>query len=171
MSLALLTGCKDEKATVELPVEEKVSNLVEVTLTVTVQNDDNFQLYYKEEDNAEIPFEEQNSVWAEVKGNENPQEVKFILPESVLPNYLRLDVGTNPVNENMKIDNLKIEYLEKVININSIAFFDKYFISNENIVIGEKEKGTFKTKKENNNYDPLFFSEEGLKLELQKFMQ
>lgn len=167
LSLALLTGCKDEKST-EQPVEEKIANLVEVTLTATVKKDDKFQLFFKEVDNVEIPFEEQDAVWKDVKGSENSQEIKFLLPENVLPNYLRLDVGTNAENESIIISNFKIEYLGKKIDINSTAFFDTYFISNSYIVVEDKTSGLIKTKKENDFYDPFFNSGENLKYELQK---
>ncbi len=167
LSLALITGCKDEKST-EQPVEEKTANLVEVTLTATVKKDDNFQLFFKEEDNVETLFEESSSVWKEVKGSENPQEIEFFLPENVLPNYLRLDVGTNTSNENITISNFKIKYLDKKIDINSAAFFDTYFISNPCIEVEDKASGLIKTKKENDFYDPFFNSGENLKYELQK---
>jgi len=169
LSLTLLTSCKDDKAQQQQqePVEEKVVNLVKVSLTATVKKDDNFQLFYKEEDNVEIPFAEQDAVWKEVKGSDQSQVITFLLPENVLPNYLRLDVGTNPENENIIISNFQIEYLDKKIDINSTSFFDNYFINNPSIVIEDKASGSIKTQKQNDFYDPFFNSGENLKYELQ----
>jgi hypothetical protein len=166
--LCLITtfGCKEDKSTTDVVVEEDV-NLVEVTVTATVKKDDKFQLFFKEEDNVVIPFAEQDAIWKEVKGSENAQEIKFLIPENVLPNYLRLDVGTNPENENIVISNFKIEYLDKQININSTMFFDTYFISNACIFIEDKATGLIKTRKEKDFYDPYFNSGDNLKYELQ----
>lgn len=168
LSLTLLTSCKKDKDQQQQePVEEKVVNLVKVSLTATVKKDDNFQLFYKEEDNVEIPFAEQDAVWKEVKGSDQSQVITFLLPENALPNYLRLDVGTNPENENITISNFQIEYLDKKIDINSTSFFDNYFINNPSIVIEDKASGLIKTQKQNDFYDPFFNSGENLKYELQ----
>lgn len=173
LSLTLFVSCKDDKATEQTqePVAEKVVNLVKVSLTATVKKDDNFQLFFKEEDNIEIPFAEQDAVWKEVKGSEESQVIEFLLPENVLPNYLRLDVGTNPENEKINILNFKIEYLDKKIDINSTAFFDNYFINNPCVVVEDKATGLIKTRKENDFYDPFFNSGENLKYELQNMFK
>lgn len=173
LSLTLFVACKDDKAAErqQESVVEKAANLVKVSLTATVKKDDNFQLFFKEEDNVEIPFEEQNSVWKEVKGSEQSQVIEFLLPENVLPNYLRLDVGTNPENQNIIVYNLKIQYFDKKIDINSTAFFDNYFICNPFIIVEDKATGLIKTKKENNFYDPFFNSGENLKYELQNIFR
>lgn len=172
LSLTLFIGCKDDKAAEQQePVVEKVANLVKVSLTATVKKDDNFQLFFKEEDNVEIPFAEQDAVWKEVKGSEQSQVIEFLLPENVLPNYLRLDVGTNPENQSITVSNLKIEYLDKKIDINSTAFFDNYFINNPCVIVEDKATGLIKTKKENNFYDPFFNSGENLKYELQNIFK
>jgi hypothetical protein len=172
LSLILFIGCKEDKVAEQQElVVDKVVNVVKVSLTTTVKKDDNFQLFFKEEDNVEVPFEEQYAVWKEVKGSEQSQVIEFVLPENVLPNYLRLDVGTNPENQSITVSNLKIEYLGKKIDINSTAFFDNYFINNPFVIVEDKATGLIKTKKENNIYDPFFNSGENLKYELQNIFK
>lgn len=173
LSLTLLTSCKDNKGTEqsEETTVKEVANLVKVSLTATVKKDDNFQLFFKEEDAVEIPFAEQDAIWKEVKGSEQSQVIEFLLPENVLPNYLRLDVGTNPENEKINILNFKIEYLDKKIDISSAAFFDNYFINNPCIIVEDKATGLIKTQKENDFYDPFFNSGENLKYELQNMFK
>lgn len=175
LSLITFVGCKDDKSASQEQqqeqVLEKTANNVKVSLTATVRHDDSFQLFYKEEDNAEIPFAEQDALWNEIKGSDQPQKIEFILPENVIPNYLRLDVGTNSENNQITILNLKINYKDKELDINTVNFFEKYFLANQYISIEDKANGVFNTKKENDIYDPLFFSEENLKIELQNFFK
>ncbi|NJM80132.1 MAG: hypothetical protein HC854_11905 [Flavobacterium sp.] len=110
-------------------------------------------------------------MWKEVKASDKPQVIEFLLPENVLPNYLRLDLGTNPANESITLSDMKIEYLDKKIDINSTSFFETYFINNPCIIIEDKATGLIKTKKENDFYDPFFNSGENLKYELQKIFK
>ena len=63
----------------------------------------------------EIPYAETNSIWVDVKANEKPQTITFVLPENVLPNYLRLDIGKIDSHKEMNITGLNISYLDKKV--------------------------------------------------------
>jgi hypothetical protein len=147
----------------------ELNKSVKVTLTAIVEKNDSFQLFYKEEDNATKLYEENNSVWIDVVASDKPQEIKFLLPENVLPNYLRLDLGVNNTHNNMTIKGLNISYLDKKVTMNSATFFDTYFIPNKCILLEDKGTGLIKLQKdEAGTYDPIFNSGENLKFELQR---
>jgi len=167
LSFSLLVSCKDEKANDNEVT--KISKTVKVTVSAIVKTDDDFQLFFREEDNISTPFEEVNSVWTKVTASDNPQSIEFILPENVLPNYLRLDVGKNEKQQAITISGMKIEFLDNKFEINPSNFFETYFVHNSSVEIKDKSTGEVITKKdENGTYDPVFNSGENLKFELQK---
>lgn len=163
LTISFLVSCKDEKTATE------PSKQVQVVLSGTIKKDDSFQLFFKEEDNLEIPYTETNSIWVDVKANEKPQTITFVLPENVLPNYLRLDIGKIDSHKEMNITGLNISYLDKKVTMNSATFFDTYFIPNKCILLEDKGSGLIKLQKdEAGTYDPIFNSGENLKFELQR---
>lgn len=164
--LVLFVGCTSKK---EQDKTIGQNNSIKVTLTAIVEKNDSFQLFFKEEDNLEIPYAETNSIWVDVKGSEKPQTITFVLPENVLPNYLRLDLGVTEIQKNIKINGLNISYLDKKVTMNSATFFDTYFIPNKCILLEDKGTGLIKLQKdEAGTYDPIFNSGENLKFELQR---
>ena len=169
----VLSGCKNNSAKENVEAEKKeavVENQFKVTLTATVKKDDNFQLYYNET-TFETPYKEENAIWVEVKGSETPQEITFSLPVDVIPNYLRLDIGINDKQDPITINNFKIDYLKKQFNVNGASFFD-YFTISDCIEVNDKPNGLIKTfKNKSNIYDPLFYSGENLKAELEKLIK
>jgi hypothetical protein len=161
-----LVGCNQKK---EQDKALELNKSVKVTLTAIVEKNDSFQLFYKEEDNVTKLYEENNSVWIDVVASDKPQEIQFLLPENVLPNYLRLDLGVSEIHKNIKINGLNISYLDKKVNMNSNTFFDTYFIPNKCILVEDKGTGLIKLQKdEAGTYDPIFNSGENLKFELQR---
>ena len=158
-----VTSCKKEVSQDEVkPAEvETKNNNFQVTLTATVKADDNFQLYYSQ-DAYEVPYKEENSVWTAVKANDNPQDIVFNLPEDVIPNYIRIDLGTNENQKEIIIKNFKMKYYSKSFEAKDSLFFN-YFIPNDCVKIVDKKNSVvqnFKTKE--GKYDPLFYSEKAL---------
>lgn len=170
ISLTLFTSCKDDKSNdVTTESVESVSKQVKVSLSAIVKTDDDFQLFFKEEDVADTPYEESNSVWAKIKGSEKPQNIEFVFPENVLPNYFRLDLGVNDKQQQIIISSMKIEYIDKKIEMNTSQIIEQYFIPNNCIEIKDKNIGLFNLiKGDNNSHDPFIISGENLKFELQK---
>ncbi|GAA3723283.1 MULTISPECIES: hypothetical protein [Flavobacterium] len=157
------TSCKKEANKDEVkPAEVEVkNNNFQVTLSAIVKADDNFQLYYSQ-DAYEVPYKEENSVWTAVKANENQQDIVFNLPEDVIPNYIRIDFGTNEAQKEIVIKNFRMKYYSKSFEAKDSLFFN-YFIPNDCIKILDKKNSTiqnFKTKE--GKYDPLFYSEKAL---------
>jgi len=67
------------------------------------------------------------------------------------------------------ISGLKIEYVNKKIEMNALSFIENYFVHNNSIEIKDKNTGEVIPKKDENGlYDPVFNSGENLKIELHK---
>ncbi|WNM19668.1 hypothetical protein [Flavobacterium capsici] len=165
--IVFLVSCKDEKIKEESSIEkvnEDTNDRMKVTLNVTVKKDDSFQIFYK--DNEADNFEEKKSFFVEFKGNDQPQEIVFLLPEDVLPNYLRLDFGTNKNQTDMIINNFRINYYDKSFEAKGNEFFN-YFYPNELVKIEAQESKVTPIVSQNGNYDPVFCSAEGLKIQLE----
>jgi hypothetical protein len=158
-----LISCKEEKAK-EAPVE-KVDNTFYITFNLVVPKDDNFQVYYNEDGSDSFPPE--NYVDLAIKGSEKPQEIVFKLPENALPASLRFDLGNNKEQGEIKINDFKMKYLDKVFLAKDVSFIN-YFWSNEQIEY-IKDKAIAKSKPiDNQPYDPIFIATELLKIELKK---
>jgi hypothetical protein len=156
-----LFSCKDEKkpAAVETP-KEKASQTFDVTLNVTVKKDDSFHLFYTEDET--INFDEKQSVWVELKGKETSQDVVFRLPEDVIPTHLRLDFGINKEQEDMTVNNFKMEYMGKKFEAKGPDFFT-YFYPNLECTNVDKEKGLVMPIKKGDAYTgPMFYPQIGL---------
>jgi len=158
--LVAFTSCKKEANKDEVkPIEiETKNNNFQLTLTATVKTDDNFQLYYSQ-DEYEVPYKEENSVWVAVKANDNPQDIVFNLPEDVIPNYIRIDFGTNEGQKEINIKNFKMKYYSKSFEARDSLFFN-YFIPNDCVKVLDKKNSTVQNiKSKDGRYDPLFYSE------------
>jgi hypothetical protein len=168
--LSALVSCKKEESTENKNITtEKTDNSFIITLNAIVKKDDSFQLYYKEEDQA--PYEENNSMFIEFKGSGEPQNITFKLPEDVLPNFLRLDFGTNKNQEQIVINSLKINYLDKSIEAKGLEFY-KYFIVNEDTMIKDSLNSIVKPKiTKEGTYDPITYSNLELYSEIQKLIK
>lgn len=156
-------SCKKEVSKEEIkPIEvETNKNNFQVTLTATVKTDDNFQLYYSQ-DEYDVPYKEENSVWVAVKANDNPQDIVFNLPEDVIPNYLRIDFGTNEAQKEVTVKNFKMKYFSKSFEAKDSLFFN-YFIPNDCVKILDKKNSVVQNiKSQKGIYDPLFYSEKAL---------
>jgi hypothetical protein len=166
---SVLSSCKDDKTKDGLN-EPVASNQFKITLNATVKKDDSFQLFFNES-TFDTPYKEENSILAEVKGNEVAQDIVFVLPENVIPNYLRLDIGLNENQEGMTINNVKIQYLQKEYNLKGNSIFDNFTIT-DCIEVKDKNTGAIITKKNKNGvYDPIFYTGDILKAEIQNLIK
>lgn len=170
LMLTTLVSCKKEESTEkENQTVEKIENTFIVTLNAIVKKDDSFQLYYKDEDEA--PYEENNSMFIEFKGTEEPQDITFKLPQDVLPNFFRLDFGTNKDQEEIVVNSIKISYLDKTIEAKGLDFY-KYFVVNEETMVKDTLKPVLKPKiTKEGTYDPITYSNLELYNELQKLIK
>ncbi len=149
--------------------QPEVTKNFKVSLNVLVKKDDNFQIYYTEKTSSD--FNEKESVWVEVKGSENPQDVVFNIPENVLPTMFRLDFGVNDKQEDIQLNNVNIEYLGKSFK-SEIPLLANYFRPLDSTQVDVK-KGLIKaTFKDGKRVEPAIYPhEEILKMELEKLFK
>ena len=122
LALLVVLSCNNEKKEEEQKNENKLSqrilkkieNSSEITdffvLTFEVQapESDVFQLFYTED--YMLNFSENQVITTAFQGSSNYQEIIFQLPKAVFPDRLRLDVGGNIEQKELKIKSLTISY-------------------------------------------------------------
>lgn len=160
LSLTLLSCKKEADKSTENggAVTEVKQEVFTITLNAVVAKDDSFQIFYKEKVDDSVPFEDKNSIYAEVKGSDKAQDIVFKLPENVLAQQIRLDYGINKEQSPIKINSFKVKYFDKEINIDGKDFF-KHFIFNESTVKIDPQTSTLTPILANGNYDPMCYSE------------
>ncbi len=161
--LALAFGsCKDEKKETETPHAEAPApidqDMVVITLNVTAKKDDSFQIYYKVDMDVEAPFREEESLYTEFKGSDQPQDIVWKLPKDVLPTMLRLDLGFNKEQGPIVINKMTISR-----NANKVEYagtdFANIFMANDQTVKFDAATATATpVVLADGGYDPLFNS-------------
>lgn len=156
LTLAFVS-CKNEekKESVAPAVEEVKANTFDVTVDVVLKTDDDLILYYK--DGTNEWFVEEKAVWNTVKGKNEVQSVVFNLPEGVLPNDLRLDIGRNEFKDlkDIEIKKITISYLGNKFEIQQDQI-ETFFKPNQFISYDAATKLYSFKKDEQGNYDPFF---------------
>ncbi|WP_123812054.1 hypothetical protein [Mangrovimonas sp. DI 80] len=157
-------SCKSEKKetkAIEAPNNSFVINdevegnlYFEIILEVLVTKDDKFHLFYKDLNDTE--YSSERVVERIVKGSENLQTIVFSIPEEVIPNGLRLDVGVNFSQEPIFLKNLKIRYDKKEFYFND-GKFEQLFRPNKFISYDSLDQIIF-TQSIDGIYDPNFVS-------------
>ena len=144
LALLGLLSCKNEKKEQEQINENKLSQSIlkkiensseitdffVLTLEVLAPESDTFQLFYTED--YMLNFSENQVITKAFRGSNNYQKIVFQLPKTVFPDRLRLDVGGNIAQKELKIKLLKISYKSHRIVIPDHLFLD-YFVPNSNI--------------------------------------
>lgn len=169
-SILTFLGCKDKdsqsnqdpEAQQEIKVEQ--NDFFKVSIDLVAKKDDSFHVFYNEDKSGN--FVEEKSVWCEFKGSYSSQTLNFNLPKNVLPNQLRFDFGVNKEQEEVKINNISITYLDKKFNISGVDM-SKYFNPNESStsLVGDILKPL--SKGQNASVYPL----EPLTIELEKLFK
>ena len=158
----VLFSCKQESKKAETDTKKaEFSKIFKVTLDVKVNKDDTFHLFYTED--GSINFSEESSLWVELKGNPENQQVVFNLHENTIPTQMRIDFGINKGQDDMIIKNYKMEYAGKTFNAAGPQFFN-LFRPNELVALVEASTGAIKPiKKEGQTYfGPSFYPKEEL---------
>lgn len=149
-------SCKNETKKEEVkPVEEAKSLTFDVVLDLIIKKDDDLIVYYK--DGTNEWFVEEKAVWNTVKGSNEVQKVVFHMPEGVLPNDLRLDIGRNEFKgqEGIEIKNIAISYLDKKFDIPQ-SQIEMFFKPNQFITYDAASKLYSFKKDDKGNFDPYF---------------
>ncbi|MBC7607432.1 MAG: hypothetical protein H7199_10835 [Burkholderiales bacterium] len=140
-----------------------------VELKVVAERDDNFSLYYTE-DNS-INFNGDHAVWSGVKGQKESQNVILNLGDEIIPTQIRLDFGIKNRQErgDVTLENFKISYYGKTFEKRGSDFL-KYFLKNDSITTDIDEvKGTIKFNKNlKNSVSPFYYPNQPLVDEISK---
>lgn len=155
LSLALFS-CKNEaKEESEKSTEITQSVTFDILLDLKIKKDDDLIIYYKDGTNEWIV--EEKAVWNSVKGSDEFQTVIFHMPDGVVPNDFRLDIGRNEFKnqEPIEIRRLTLSYLNNKFSVEE-GQFDLFFKPNQYITFDEKTKQYSFSKDSLGSYDPYF---------------
>ncbi|GAB3713150.1 hypothetical protein [Flavobacterium koreense] len=169
VSISILS-CKNEKSVDDLKVEtpQVVESKVKVTIDMVVKTDDTFQLFYTED--GTLNFNDKFSVRTPVKGSENSQKVVFELPEDVKFTFLRIDMGENNKQSEIKINNFLVNYFDKKWEAKGNLFF-QFFGPNDQMTLNYDLSTLTPVVKEGVVYDPILYPMEPVGVELQKLLK
>lgn len=153
--IVCMVSCKNEAKKEEVISEEIKSKTFDVTVDLVVKTDEDLILYYK--DGTNEWFVDEKAVWSSVKGKNEVQTVLFKLPEGVLPNDIRLDIGRNEFKDlkGLEIKKMKISYLDNKFEIQQDQI-GSFFNSNQFITYDAVTKLYSFKKDDKGNYDPFF---------------
>lgn len=158
-----LFSCKKESKEEVL----KKPELFSLKLNAIVKKDDDFQIFFKESADTQAPYEEVNSVWVGVKGNENAQDIVFNLPEGVYPTQIRFDFGQKKQTE-IVVNSLNVSFKEKAFNMKGSEFFN-FFTPDENFVtIDKMGSKIIPVEQKDGKFDPMLYSTTDFTTELGK---
>ncbi len=164
----VFTSCKNNQEQEEKSIEsidQSEENLVKISFNLISVNDDKFHLYYTEDET--INFNEEKSVWSNVKGSKLYQEVEFKLPKDVLPTNLRVDFGSVKLENDSDIElkSFSINYLDKNFTVKDSLIFNYFYPNETNTIL---EKMTLKRKDKNQEIGPILYPHIPLTEELKK---
>jgi hypothetical protein len=162
--LGFLNSCKNEEnksneSILEKEIETKKDSLFTIVLNATILKDDSFQIYYKS--NNEEVFDEKNSLFTEFKGSDKPQDIVFKLPFGVIPDYIRMDFGTNKNQSEIKVNSFKMSYYDKYFQTQESGFFN-YMLVEPKTANFNINQATIQPLLINGVYDPQATSEKAL---------
>lgn len=149
--LLTLAGCKNDKQA-EPENVKTAEPAIQVVVDMVVKKDDVFQLFYTE--GQTLNFGPQ-SIYINVPGKNESQQIVFDLPNDAVVGNLRLDPGQNQQQEEMTINGFTIKMGDKELVLSAADFF-KYFSPNNCVKINP-EKFSFTGLKADGIYDPLFY--------------
>lgn len=175
ITLVTLISCKNE-SNKDDSKNDSISNvnidkdLLKISFDLIVKENDNMHLYYTQD--GTINFDEKNSIWSEVKGNENIQTVTFKLPKDVLPTHLRVDLGygKNEKQSDVNLKNFKIEYLDKKFEAKDTMIFN-YFYENKDNTVRVPKTAILKRKDKTQDSGPMLYPHTTLTDELNKIVK
>lgn len=136
------------------------------TFNALVNKDDVFQLFYNE-DGSES-FDGDQMVEVSVKGNNQPQDIQFLLPDDASPLNVRFDIGSNPENKEIKLNQFSIEKGDKKFTSEGLPFF-QFFYSNDQVECDTINSIAKNIGKKDAAYDPIIGGRLELRNELEKF--
>ena len=172
--MAFSLGCTNEKkekpenvtsGPIEVELKDKkIKNQDFFTLTFNaiIEKDDTFTLFYLSENRQQIS--KQYSISKLIEGGKDYQTLSFKLKEDALPTRLILKFLNQEGSQNIIIDNVKIEYAGKAIDIAKENFFD--FFDPNKYISYDNQSFTATAAKTEDLYAPAFISRKVLEAKM-----
>lgn len=142
IAVLVIFSCKEkvkkqtEKQVQPIVIKEKQKeeNRFTITYNCKFSENDNLQLFYTED--FKLHFSDELSVRKNVKASDDFTEVEFKLPQGVLPDRLRFDLGGNRNQKQIIIDKIVIKYKGDSIIIDQTNFLEM-LVLNANVEYNE----------------------------------
>lgn len=152
------TACKNEKKdnlNLDINVNQKVEStyIFEVSMEAIVKEDDKFQLFYVDS-YPDDSFTPENRVVSIIKGSQDAQKIKFMLPENILPYKFRIDLGEYKNESPIEINEINLKYNTNSIIIDK-AILNRFFQPN---IYLERVDNNYFRKFIDGRYDPFLVS-------------
>lgn len=157
ISFLSIISCKNESENqsenTETVIKEE-SITFDIIVDIKIKKDDDLIIYYKDGSNQWIV--EEKAVWNTVKGSNDFQMVVFKLPEDVIPNDFRFDIGRNEFKgqDPIEIRSISLNYLDNNFVVTQ-DMFTTFFRANQFLKYDDITK-QFSLNKVEGNYDPYF---------------
>lgn len=172
VSLTFLSCKKDNEETInkadsaatEVEVDK---DLLKVSFNLIIKKDDNLHLYYTED--GSINFDEKQSIWLPVKGNDNSQKVTFNLPKDVYPTALRVDFGygKNIEQSDVALLNFSMSFYDNKFESNGLDILNYFYPMKENTEV-LPGTSTLRRLAKDQESGPILYPLETLTAELEK---
>lgn len=122
--ITIVVSCKDENSGMRWSTISDKKEVFTVIVQATVTKDDHFSLYYTT--NGTSNFITTQTVWTNVKGSAKSQKIVFTLPEKIKPTQLRIDLGKNQNQPEIKLSKIYMSYQGKMLELPGTLIFS-YF--------------------------------------------
>lgn len=139
---------------------------VKIVLDVVAPMDDKFQIFYKQDGTNN--FNEEESEKAIIKGSSTSQLISFYVPNNVKITNLRIDLGENPNQGEIKINSIEIIKNEKKIKIQNKELLDFFALVNDLKFNTSKRTINHISLKKNGIIDPIIINNENLIKQLKR---
>ncbi|RKN82765.1 hypothetical protein [Ulvibacterium marinum] len=136
-------------------INQELGNSFEISLRLKIEKDDVLELYFIEEQSVNS-FHSDKKIRQKVLGDSLFQEIRFELPERVVPVSFRIDLGENTQQKEVSITEIKLKYKQNVIQIKD-SLIPYFFVPNEYLKL-KGNSGRFGFVEKKNRRDPFIIS-------------
>lgn len=117
-------------------------------MDLVMKKDDSIHVYYKSD--GTIDFNEKESLWVKVKGQNKNQRVTVQFPENVVPNQIRIDFSKKEEQKEIVLNKTEFSYLGNSFTAKGRDIYTYFRVDDSNTSL-DKEFGVLKKKDTVNN--------------------
>jgi len=114
LTVFFLLSCKNEKdiESLEVVKAQIIENSFKITLNILLNETDDLSLYYTTDNSTNFKID---PIWKNVKGDDKPQDVIFLIENDKPPTLFRIDFGMNPKQKKIVFNYIVFEFNGKKI--------------------------------------------------------